>query len=108
MAIDLILIPVLRLLETPGFYAEVGPPIALSNRRCIAYVELNKWRRKRRERERRERRGKKERREETEKERKGDGKREKKSRGEREEPALYGEKGLVRDWSGKTDERRWR
>ncbi|GFW86222.1 hypothetical protein TNCV_4779341 [Trichonephila clavipes] len=32
------------------------------------------------------------------KEKEGDGKRV----GEREEPALYGEKGLVRDWSGKT------
>ncbi|GFW86225.1 hypothetical protein TNCV_4779371 [Trichonephila clavipes] len=38
------------------------------------------------------------RKEETEKEKEGDGKRV----GEREEPALYGEKGLVRDWSGKT------
>ncbi|GFW39792.1 uncharacterized protein TNCV_2419581 [Trichonephila clavipes] len=32
----------------------------------------------------------------------GDGKREEKESGEREEPALDGEKGLVRDWSGKT------
>ncbi|GFT31168.1 hypothetical protein TNCV_3645641 [Trichonephila clavipes] len=32
----------------------------------------------------------------------GDGKREEKESGEREEPALDGEKGLVRYWSGKT------
>ncbi|GFS93325.1 hypothetical protein TNCV_2697811 [Trichonephila clavipes] len=35
-------------------------------------------------------------------EKEGDGKREEKESGEREEPALDGEKGLVRDWSGKT------
>ncbi|GFU85637.1 uncharacterized protein TNCV_1719281 [Trichonephila clavipes] len=38
---------------------------------------------------------------ETEKERERDGKREEKESGEREEPAWDGEKGLVRDWSGK-------
>ncbi|GFW58961.1 hypothetical protein TNCV_2830671 [Trichonephila clavipes] len=32
----------------------------------------------------------------------GDGEREEKESGEREEPAWDGEKGLVRDWSGKT------
>ncbi|GFX64034.1 hypothetical protein TNCV_1791551 [Trichonephila clavipes] len=35
-------------------------------------------------------------------EKKGDGKREERESGDREESSLDGEKGLVRDWSGKT------
>ncbi|GFT41933.1 hypothetical protein TNCV_1667801 [Trichonephila clavipes] len=73
---------VLKWLSRVGL--EVGPTKGEKKSR----VENGRKEKKRREREREER-------EETEKDKK-------KSRGERrEEPALYGEKGLVRDWSGK-------